>query len=85
MAAFERKARAAFEKMTREEAAMAVARAQAELAAAHAAQCAAIEARLKADLLERYRSRLTPEQIDAFCAQPSYDACRGYVEEVTGS
>ena len=44
-----------------------------------------LEARLKADLLERYRSRLTPEQIDAFCAQPSYDACRGYVEEVTGS
>jgi len=44
-----------------------------------------LEARLKADLLERSRSRMTPEQVDTYCAQPSYDACLGYVEEVTGS
>ena len=44
-----------------------------------------LEARLKADLLERNRSRMTPEQVDAYCAQPSYDACLSYVEEVTGS
>ncbi|MEZ6186572.1 MAG: hypothetical protein R3F62_16375 [Planctomycetota bacterium] len=44
-----------------------------------------LEARLQADLLERYRGRMTPEQIDVYCTQPSYDACLAYVEEVTGS